>query len=582
VLWIRAAIYWSLELLLGLVGTIALFAGFAMLGASLLSLAMSRLAQGAPWLTEVFIGAAVMGGTFLGGGALLAAIKARSVARRESVLSENEVFSPAWMWPALVPTLLLPAFAVAASWKLVLLWREILIAFERMGLKFELARVNDWANWAVLPIAGALFVPCLETVSAVLLVAMPPLLLLALIARAQGFRMNAQRLVILQAMFVGASLVGSNLFSRLAARLESEIRRLGGPEAPMMLEALAKGRDALAATAWGHAAVLAGYGVCLWVLMAAQDAQRAGAAWVEGPVVRPGGAEDVEGAAGPKLSGAPEATVLGMLIPNVVTSVVTPPAVPAVVGPTQERVSDLPPSSRRSFEEVLAQFRARHGGATTAPMPVHARGESSAAEALPLGGALAVDLASWRRTARTALQTILLGMGALMLTFGALQLLSPRPRFSEASPAPGGSLSRPPGAIEVRFTQALNPAATISLHRTMGPGGDYSAAGPVVEHTRALSRDDVSGRSLRLDPLPPLTGGVYRVDWRVMAAGRTDITYGHYFFAVGASMPEDLKGPQGRPFAERDARQRGNRAALLSGVVLVALALLVPGRVLRD
>src|SRR5262245_58439649 len=74
----RVVIQWSLDVLLGLVGTIASFAGFSMLGAAALSLAMGRVSQAPGWLTEVFLSAAAMGAAFLGGGALLSAITVRS------------------------------------------------------------------------------------------------------------------------------------------------------------------------------------------------------------------------------------------------------------------------------------------------------------------------------------------------------------------------------------------------------------------------------------------------------------------------------------------------------------------------
>ena len=556
----RPVVRLLLSLFLGAAGTLGSLAGLSLLGAALLPLVFQDTSS---WLTEIFVGAAIMGVVFLGGGMLQAAIKAGA----RGSADEDRSLSEAWTLPALVPTLVLPAVTVALSWRLVLLWREIVAELERMGVRFDASRINDWANWMLLPIVGASFVPLLETLTALLLVVLPPVLLLALLVRSASFRTDAQRMVAMQGMFVIASGIGAQLFSRLSLRLAPEIQRIGGPEAPVVLEALAKGRDALQSTSWAHAAVLAAYGVCLWVFMAAHDSRRVDDAWGAGDAVTPTPTE-------PATSGvaAHETAAQAYSLPQAVEP----------VAPRPEPVTATPDDARRQFEETLARFRARDGRPAREPLPVHVRVESSSTASVPLEGSLTIDVAQWRRTARLVLQTMLLGMGALMLTFGALQLVTPRARFSEGSPAPGASLQRPPAAIEVRFTRALNPAATLALHRSMGPGGDHSVAGPVVEHTRALTRADASGGSLRLDPLPPLMAGVYRVDWRVMAAGRNDITYGHYFFAVATPIPNDMRGKAGRPFSERNARERGHRAALLSGVILLLLALFVPGRLLGD
>ena len=561
---LRALIQGLFNLFLGLCGTVAFFAGVSMLGAALLSLAMGRMSPGtAGWLTEIMVGAAIMGGVFLGGGMVLAALKAG--ARGAPVLEEDRSLSEAWVLPALVPTLVLPGVAVALTWKLVLLWRDIFVGLERMGVRAELSRVNDWANWILLPVVGVLFVPFLEALTALLLIVLPPLLLVLLIGRAPSLRVSAQQALVLQAMFVIGSLIGSQLFSRLSLRLVPEVQRIGGPEAPVVLEALARGREVLVATSWAHAAVLAVYGVCLWVFMAAQDSRRVDRAWAGD--IAPTTEERTEPLLAPEPEFGPVVGAFSELL--------------APTAPEPDQGQTAPDDARRQFEEKLANFRARHGRAASPPVPVHVRMESGSTAA-PLHGTVAVDVASLRKTARLVLQTILLGIGALMLTFGALQLLAPRPTFSEASPAPGAMLARPPEVVEVRFSQALNPAATISLHRSRGPGGDYTGAGPVVEHTRALSRDDTRGTSLRLEHLPPLTGGVYRVDWRVMAAGRSDVSYGHYFFAVGTPIPDDLRGAQGKPFSERNAKERGHRAALLSGVILLALAAILPRKRLRE
>src|SRR5262245_36329732 len=125
---VRALIHGLLNLILRMAGTSAFFAGLAMLAAALLSLAMGRVSPGtAGWLTEFFVGAAIMGGVFLGGG-MLAAFQGMS--RRATVLEEDRSLSDAWVLPALVPTLLLPGAAVALSWRLALLWREISAGLE--------------------------------------------------------------------------------------------------------------------------------------------------------------------------------------------------------------------------------------------------------------------------------------------------------------------------------------------------------------------------------------------------------------------------------------------------------------------
>ena len=53
-------------------------------------------------------------------------------------------------------------------------------------------------------------------------------------------------------------------------------------------------------------------------------------------------------------------------------------------------------------------------------------------------------------------------------------------------------------------------------------------------------------------------------------------------FAVGTPVPDDFRAAQGKPFSERTAKERGNRAALLSGVILLVLAFLLPASVLKE
>ena len=509
---LRAVVERLLAMVFGLFGITTLLQGLGILGALLVSFTIPGRSDLPPWVTTALIEGAVIGVILVAGGILLTSIRVRSALANAPSPDAGESLPREWMWPAAIPTLLLPAVAVALSGKLFLLWGEIASALHRLGAPADLMRDGGLGGLILLPIFAALFVPFLEALAALFLIAVPPFLLALLIARSHRFRMNCQRSMVAQATLVGTSLVGADLFARLADRAVPLLRTAEGPEGALVLGALARGHEVLTGTATAYAAVLACYGVSLWVLMAAHVPQ--------------GGEPEIEST---KLSPS--------------------------VDPIHSPVSELPQAPREGFEDVLARVRARRGSVASQTGP--------------------------RSPGRAVLRVVLIGWGALLLGFGVWQLAGPHARYVSSSPAAGESLPRPPAAIVVRFSQALDPASSVSVQRTMGIAGAPEAAATPVVREAVLDPEDPDGKTLRAQSLPILGGGVYRVDWRIVTANRSDAGYGGFYFGIGMEVPKHLVGAAGRPYGERDARARRYRATLLGGVVLLILAALLPQRLLR-
>ena len=581
---LRAVVERLLTLVFGLTGMIALFQGLGIVSALLLWFALPGRSTAPEWLSLAVMRGSLIGAIVTVGGIVLGLIKRGAGARGVPAPEDDESLDRGWTAAALVPTLLFPAIAVALSGKLFDLWKEIASILGRMGLGAELSRASDWTGWVVLPIAAVLFVPFLETLAALFLIAVPPFLLLLLVARSSRFRMDSQRVVVAQTTFVAASLVGADLFGRLVDQAVPHIQAAGGPEATMVLGTLARGREAMMATALGYAAVLAAYGLCLWVMMAAHDGRRAERALIADPAGAPPEPEVEE----PTRSEWFPSPAREDLPP--VRDPAEPLANPAPSGPVYGRVSELPQASRQAFEATLARFRVRHGSVAEEPSrfpgggqpaPVTVEQAFTASPLLPAAPALSFAPGNARKLARAAVRSVLLGWGALMLCFGAWQLVGPHPRYVDSSPAAGGSLPRPPEAIAVRFSQALDPSSSVTVQRTLGLAGAPEGDDAQVSRAATLDPQDPTGRTLRTKSLPALAGGIYRVDWRVLVAGGHNAGYGSYYFGIGMAVPGHLVGRASGPYREQQGGARGHRASLLAGLMLLVLGVLVPARILR-
>jgi methionine-rich copper-binding protein CopC len=177
-------------------------------------------------------------------------------------------------------------------------------------------------------------------------------------------------------------------------------------------------------------------------------------------------------------------------------------------------------------------------------------------------------------------RALLLVFGAIMLLFGVWQLLAPRARYVSSSPQPGSILTESPRSVTVTFSDELAPESKISVASTItlspsgetiyGDGKRYTAQGPDPE--------DPQRRTLRVDLGSELTHGLYWVQWTTVARRGYAQRSGRLCYAVGMRIPAHLTRDLPGGLYERDYRKRRRRAALIGGVVLLALGAFVPSR----
>lgn len=170
-----------------------------------------------------------------------------------------------------------------------------------------------------------------------------------------------------------------------------------------------------------------------------------------------------------------------------------------------------------------------------------------------------------------------------MLLFGVYDLLTPRARYVNSSPAPGAELAAVPTSVTVGFSDELAPESTISVTSTitLSPSGEkvyldgkkFTAAGP--------DPSDPQHRTLRAVVEPGLPGGLYWVDWTAVAARGKSKRFGRFCFGAGMPVPPDITRDSGALW-ERDYKWRGNRAALIGGVLLIGLGTLLPRMMRRE
>jgi len=99
--------------------------------------------------------------------------------------------------------------------------------------------------------------------------------------------------------------------------------------------------------------------------------------------------------------------------------------------------------------------------------------------------------------------------------------------------------------------------------------------GRSVVISSAVNPGDSRGRSMRAELRSGLHKGLYFVNWRTKSAGWGAITNGKTHFAVGMPVPEYITRDSGTIW-ERNYNYRDRRAALVGGVVMIALAFALP------
>ncbi|MGH9960343.1 MAG: copper resistance CopC family protein, partial [Pyrinomonadaceae bacterium] len=165
--------------------------------------------------------------------------------------------------------------------------------------------------------------------------------------------------------------------------------------------------------------------------------------------------------------------------------------------------------------------------------------------------------------------------GLTLLLFGLGDLLIPRARFVSSSPEPGATVAAPPTRVIVRFSNDLSMESQVDVVSTVRvlPSGEHEHLnGKSVIVSSGIDADDPSGKSMRADLRPDLHPGLYFINWRTSSAGWKAMTFGRTSFGVGMPVPEHITRDLGGKVLERTNRWRGRRAALIGGVILLALA----------
>jgi hypothetical protein len=265
---VRILVERLLALVFSLVGTAAVFQGLAVLIATVAVFALPGRSEWPSWLAAGLVQTGFLSAIFLACGFVLSGLTAR--APKTSWRDVDESLPREWVWPAMIPTIGLPLFAVFQSERLYDLWRDIVPYLEKIS---PADFTRGPGGWVLLPILAILFVPALQALTALFLIALPPLLLVLLVTRSHSFRLDCQRLVVAQAALVTASLLGARLFAKFADLAIPPIRAEKGTEAALVVAALERGREVLWNTAIGHGVVALGFLMCLWVLLAARPAR---------------------------------------------------------------------------------------------------------------------------------------------------------------------------------------------------------------------------------------------------------------------------------------------------------------------
>lgn len=174
------------------------------------------------------------------------------------------------------------------------------------------------------------------------------------------------------------------------------------------------------------------------------------------------------------------------------------------------------------------------------------------------------------------LRVLLLFFGLALLLFGLWDLLVPRARFVNSNPPAGAVIDDAPSAVTVSFSNKLAAESRIDVSSTVEllPSGEkeYLRGGSVVLKS-GIDPGDPSGKSLRADLQPGLHKGLYWVSWTTKVAGWRTISYGKTAFGVGMEVPDHITEDMGGTTWERTYQYRSRRAALIGGVVLIALGL---------
>jgi copper transport protein len=142
--------------------------------------------------------------------------------------------------------------------------------------------------------------------------------------------------------------------------------------------------------------------------------------------------------------------------------------------------------------------------------------------------------------ARGLVLAALAALAALALVVLGASAASAHANLIGADPAPGASLPQAPGAVVLRFSEAVDHLrSTINV---TGPGGREATSGP----TQAVATDSQTlRRPLGLEP-----PGVYQVAWTSVSIDDGHTETGRYRFGIGAPAPASQRSRGGAVASE--------------------------------
>ena len=174
------------------------------------------------------------------------------------------------------------------------------------------------------------------------------------------------------------------------------------------------------------------------------------------------------------------------------------------------------------------------------------------------------------------LRIAVLFFGLALLLFRGLDLLTPRARFVNSNPPATAIIAETPAAVVLNFSNKLAPESTMDVTSTIRllPTGenDYLDGSSVVM-TSGIDPGDPGRKSMRAELRPGLHKGLYWVTWRTTTAGWRTVTYGKTYFTVGMPVPEGVTNDMDGTTWERNYQWRRRRAAIVGGIVMIALGL---------
>jgi methionine-rich copper-binding protein CopC len=177
------------------------------------------------------------------------------------------------------------------------------------------------------------------------------------------------------------------------------------------------------------------------------------------------------------------------------------------------------------------------------------------------------------------IRIVVILFGVVVLLFGVMDLVVPRATFVSSNPPAGAVINEPPSIVTVNFSDRLAPESSIDVTSTIKllPSGetDYLDGSSIMTEA-GIDSNDPSGKSMRANLRPDLHKGLYFVNWRTTTKGWRTVTYGKTAFGVGMPIPEHITRDMNGKIWERNYDWRNRRAALVGGVIMIALGIFLP------